>query len=194
LSVELQAQDLMDNLAAKWPEHNLIRTFNYDTALAELHSPGVLLIALEVLHSIAMVLSSWKRDSVMLNTVITPRPHLVGRTVIGLPRSPLRPRAFRRPATFLSAVAVVAFWAITGPLFGFSDTWQLAINTGTTIVTFLMVFLIQATQNRDTLALHLKLDELIMATKNARNHIAGIEDSTEEEIGKAKTEMQQRAG
>jgi low affinity Fe/Cu permease len=83
---------------------------------------------------------------------------------------------------------------VTGPLFGFSDTWQLVINTGTTIVTFLMVFLIQATQNRDTLALQLKLDELIMATKNARNHIAGIEDATDEEIGKAKTEMQQRGG
>jgi hypothetical protein len=70
------------------------------------------------------------------------------------------------------AVAVVLVWAITGPLFGFGDTWQLVINTGTTIVTFLMVFLIQATQNRDTLALQLKLDELILATRNARNHIA----------------------
>lgn len=99
-----------------------------------------------------------------------------------------------RPATFLLAVAVVVVWAITGPLFGFSDTWQLVINTGTTIVTFLMVFLIQATQNRDTLALQLKLDELIMATKNARNHIAGIEDASDEEIGEAKSEMQQRAG
>jgi len=90
-------------------------------------------------------------------------------------------------------VAVVLVWAVTGPLFGFSDTWQLVINTGTTIVTFLMVFLIQATQNRDTLALQLKLDELIMATKNARNHIAGIEDASDEEIGKAKIDMQQRA-
>ena len=98
-----------------------------------------------------------------------------------------------RPATFLLAVAVVVVWAITGPLFGFSDTWQLVINTGTTIVTFLMVFLIQATQNRDTLALQLKLDELIMATKDARNHIAGIEDASDEEIGEAKSEMQQRA-
>jgi low affinity Fe/Cu permease len=129
-----------------------------------------------------------------------------------LPRSALRPPSSRpngnwfatlavatsrisgRPATFLLAVAVVVVWAITGPLFGFSDTWQLVINTGTTIVTFLMVFLIQATQNRDTLALQLKLDELIMATKNARNHIAGIEDATDEEIGEAKTEMQQRGG
>src|ERR1700744_3798187 len=99
-----------------------------------------------------------------------------------------------RPATFLLAVAVVAVWAITGPLFGFSDTWHLVINTGTTIVTFLMVFLIQATQNRDTLALQLKLDELIMATKDARNHIAGIEDASDEAIGEAKSEMQQRAG
>src|ERR1700760_3855621 len=94
-----------------------------------------------------------------------------------------------RPATFLLAVAVVVVWAITGPLFGFSDTWQLVINTGTTIVTFLMVFLIQATQNRDTLALQLKLDELILATKNARNQIAGIEDASDEEIGEAKSEV-----
>jgi len=98
-----------------------------------------------------------------------------------------------RPATFLLA-AVVLVWAVTGPMFGFSDTWQLVINTGTTIVTFLMVFLIQATQNRDTLALQLKLDELIMATKNARNHIAGIEDASDEEIGRAKVEMHQRGG
>src|ERR1700748_85389 len=99
-----------------------------------------------------------------------------------------------RPATFLLAVAVVVVWAITGPLFDFSDTWQLVINTGTTIVTFLMVFLIQATQNRDTLALQLKLDELILATKNARNHIAGIEEAPDQEIEKAKIEVLQRAG
>jgi low affinity Fe/Cu permease len=99
-----------------------------------------------------------------------------------------------RPTTFLLAVAVVLVWAITGPLFGFSDTWQLVINTGTTIVTFLMVFLIQATQSRDTLALQLKLDELILATKNARNHIAGIEEAPDEEIEKAKAEVLERAG
>ena len=99
-----------------------------------------------------------------------------------------------RPATFLLAVAVVIVWAITGPLFGFSDTWQLVINTGTTIVTFLMVFLIQATQNRDTLALQLKLDELILATKNARNDIAGIEEEADEQIEKAKNEVLRRAG
>ena len=99
-----------------------------------------------------------------------------------------------RPATFLLAVAIVVLWAVTGPLFGFSDTWQLVINTGTTIVTFLMVFLIQATQNRDTLALHLKLDELILATKNARNQIAGIEEAPDEEIESAKVEVLKRAG
>lgn len=99
-----------------------------------------------------------------------------------------------RPATFLLAVAVVVIWAVTGPLFGFSDTWQLVINTGTTIVTFLMVFLIQSTQNRDTLALQLKLDELIVATKNARNHIAGIEETSDAEIEKAKLEVMERAG
>lgn len=85
-------------------------------------------------------------------------------------------------------------WAVTGPLFGFSDTWQLVINTGTTIVTFLMVFLIQATQNRDTLALQLKLDELILATKNARDQIAGIEEAPDEEIEKAKAKVLKRAG
>jgi low affinity Fe/Cu permease len=84
-------------------------------------------------------------------------------------------------------------WAITGPLFGFSDTWQLVINTGTTIVTFLMVFLIQATQNRDTLALQLKLDELILATKNARNEIADIEQALDQEIADAKVEVLKRA-
>jgi low affinity Fe/Cu permease len=103
-------------------------------------------------------------------------------------------RVTGRPLTFLLAVAVVLVWAITGPLFGFSDTWQLVVNTGTTIVTFLMVFLIQATQNRDTLALQLKLDELIVATKDARNQIAGIEDAPADEIERAKVEVIDRAG
>ena len=98
-----------------------------------------------------------------------------------------------RPITFLLAVATVLVWAITGPLFGFSDTWQLVINTGTTIVTFLMVFLIQATQNRDTLALQLKLDELILATRNARNDIAGIEDAPDTETEEKKAEVLDRA-
>jgi len=103
-------------------------------------------------------------------------------------------RVSGRPATFLLAVTVVLVWAITGPLFEFSDTWQLVINTGTTIVTFLMVFLIQATQNRDTLALQLKLDELILATRNARNEIAGIEEKTDAELERAKKNVVQRAG
>src|SRR6201995_4413272 len=97
-----------------------------------------------------------------------------------------------RPATFLLAGAVVVIWAVTGPLFGFSDTWQLVINTGTTIVTFLMVFLIQATQNRDTLALQLKLDELIVATKNARNRIAGIEETPDHVLAAAKQDILER--
>ena len=105
----------------------------------------------------------------------------------------LTARISGRPMTFLLAVAVVIVWGITGPLFGFSDTWQLVINTGTTIVTFLMVFLIQATQNRDTMALQLKLDELIIATKNARNGIAGIDEAPDEAIEKAKAEVLKRA-
>lgn len=84
-------------------------------------------------------------------------------------------------------------WAVTGPYFGFSDTWQLVINTGTTIVTFLMVFLIQATQNRDTLALQLKLDELIHATKNARNEVAGIEEAADHVLEEARQDMRERA-
>ena len=98
-----------------------------------------------------------------------------------------------KPTTFLIAVAIVVMWAVTGPIFGYSDTWQLVINTGTTIVTFLMVFLIQATQNRDTTALQLKLDELIIATKNARNEVAGIEEASNHEIEVAKEEMKRRA-
>jgi low affinity Fe/Cu permease len=87
-----------------------------------------------------------------------------------------------RPSTFLLAVLVVVVWGVTGPLFGFSDTWQLVINTGTTIVTFLMVFLIQNTQNRDTLAIQLKLGELILAMKGVSNEFATIEDLTDEEL------------
>lgn len=83
---------------------------------------------------------------------------------------------------FLGAVLVIVVWATTGPAFNYSDTWQLVINTGTTIVTFLMVFLIQNTQNRDSKAVQLKLDELIRATKGARNSFAGLEDLTDDEI------------
>jgi low affinity Fe/Cu permease len=84
-----------------------------------------------------------------------------------------------KPVTFLSAVFVVVLWAITGPIFHYSDTWQLVINTGTTIVTFLMVYLIQATQNRDRLALQIKLSELILALEGARNELAAVEKKSD---------------
>ena len=83
---------------------------------------------------------------------------------------------------FAGAVLVIGVWLITGPTFHFSDTWQLIINTATTIITFLMVFLIQNTQNRDAKAVHLKLDELIRAIKNARNELVDLEDLSDEEL------------
>jgi low affinity Fe/Cu permease len=94
------------------------------------------------------------------------------------------------PWAFLLAVAIIVAWAVTGPLFGFSDTWQLVINTGTTIVTFLMVFLIQNTQNRDATAIHLKLDELLRAVKEARPDLIDLEDCTDEELAHYKREFE----
>src|SRR4051812_31037555 len=85
-------------------------------------------------------------------------------------------RTTGRPGTFVLAVVIIVVWACTGPVFGFSDTWQLIINTGTTIVTFLMVFLIQNTQNRDSEAMHVKMDELIRAVRGAHNALLDLEE------------------
>jgi len=90
---------------------------------------------------------------------------------------------------FMIAAAIIIVWATTGPIFGYSDTWQLNINTSTTIVTFLMVFLIQNTQNRDAKAIHLKLDELIKAVKGARTQLVDLEDLSDEELDKLQKEF-----
>jgi low affinity Fe/Cu permease len=97
-----------------------------------------------------------------------------------------------RASTFILAVGVVIVWAVSGPLFGFSDTWQLVINTGTTIVTFLMVFLIQNSQNRDSAAMQVKLDELIRVGA-ARNSMVGIEHLTDDELQDIRTRCEARA-
>ncbi len=94
------------------------------------------------------------------------------------------------PAVFLGAIIIVLIWAGSGPYFNYSDTWQLIINTGTTIVTFLMVFLIQNTQNRDGKAMQIKLDELIRATKGARQYYVSLEDLTDEEIEQLNRQFQ----
>jgi low affinity Fe/Cu permease len=93
------------------------------------------------------------------------------------------------PWAFMLAVLVIVVWLVTGPLFNFSDTWQLVINTGTTIVTFLMVFLIQNSQNRDAKATQLKLDELIRSIKEARNTLVDLEDLSDEELEKLQKEF-----
>jgi low affinity Fe/Cu permease len=98
-----------------------------------------------------------------------------------------------KPIAFLIAAALVIVWAATGPLFGYSDTWQLVINTSTTIVTFLMVFLIQNTQNRDTMALQLKVSELVLAMRGAQNRIASAEDLTDKELEDLHKELHRRA-
>ena len=92
-----------------------------------------------------------------------------------------------RSTAFVLAILAVSLWAVTGPFFGWSDTWQLVINTGTTIVTFLMVFVIQNTQNRDTKALQLKLDELIRVNKAARNSLMSLEEKSEPEVEEIKS-------
>ena len=94
------------------------------------------------------------------------------------------------PWAFIIAITVIVVWAATGPMFHFSDTWQLIINTGTTIVTFLMVFLIQNTQNRDAKATQLKLNEVIRALKNARNELVDLEELSEEDLKKLETQFQ----
>src|ERR1017187_1418372 len=96
-----------------------------------------------------------------------------------------------RSYAFILAVTIIAIWAVTGPLFHFTDTWQLVINTGTTIVTFLMVFLIQNTQNRDAHAIHLKLDELIRANKHARNALLALESMSDGELRTLQQEFEE---
>jgi low affinity Fe/Cu permease len=92
-----------------------------------------------------------------------------------------------RAYTFVTACVIIVVWAATGPFLGYSDTWQLIINTGTTIITFLMVFLLQNTQSRDTVAIQLKLDELIRANEKARNTMLSLEDLSEEQLERLKT-------
>lgn len=99
--------------------------------------------------------------------------------------------AMGSPWAFCIAVLMIVAWACSGPLFGFSDTWQLVVNTSTTIVTFLMVFLIQNTQNRDARAMHLKLDELIRGIKGARNGLVDLEDLDDRELDHLQSEFQQ---
>lgn len=98
-----------------------------------------------------------------------------------------------KPVTFATAAGLLILWGVTGPLFGFSDTWQLVVNTGTTIITFLMVFLIQNTQNRDTEALQIKLDELIKASRTARNSLLDLEELEEEELDRIRQHYEKLA-
>lgn len=98
-----------------------------------------------------------------------------------------------RPITFMLAALSIVVWGVTGPIFKYSDTWQLVINTGTTVVTFLMVFLIQNTQNRDTLALQIKLSELIIALKEAETGLAGIEEESEQQLEELQAKIREKA-
>src|SRR5918997_248284 len=105
----------------------------------------------------------------------------------------LTARITGKPVTFMIAVSVVAAWAVTGPLFGFSDTWQLVINTGTTIITFLMVFLIQSTQNRDSEAMQVKLDELIRTMQGAHNVLLDLEELEEKDLDRIRNNYERLA-
>jgi low affinity Fe/Cu permease len=107
---------------------------------------------------------------------MTPRPNLFTRFATACAA------ACGKPVTFLVSVLSIVLWLICGPIFGYSDTWQLWVNTATTVITFLVVFLIQNTQNRDLAAIQLKLDELVQATSGARDEIAGSEARTEDQI------------
>jgi len=98
-----------------------------------------------------------------------------------------------RPVTFIFAMSIVIAWGLTGPLYGFSDTWQLVINTGTTIATFLMVFLIQSTQNRDGEAIQVKLDEIIRAIGNAKNEVLDLEELEEKDLAQIKKTYEELA-
>lgn len=102
-------------------------------------------------------------------------------------------RAAGHPGTFMAAVLIIVIWAAVGPLFGFSDTWQLVVNTGTTIITFLMVFLIQHTQNKDSEAVQVKLDELIRAMKEANNALLDLEQLDMEDIDKLRKDYEKLA-
>ena len=100
----------------------------------------------------------------------------------------LSARAMGHPAAFGAAITIIVLWAVAGPVFSYTDTWQLVINTGTTIVTFLMVFLIQNTQNRDSEAIHIKLDELIRALENAQNALLNLEELEEEDLDRIRAD------
>ena len=107
--------------------------------------------------------------------------------------SQLTARWAGRPATFILAIAIILVWGASGPFFGFNDTWQLVINTSTTIVTFLMVFIIQNSQNRDTAAMQIKLDELISAVKGAREELLDLEELDDDKLEAIRREFEARA-
>ena len=140
-----------------------------------------------IFRSLSMARSTTKQLEEVVAPNLSPATEWFGRF------ARLAANAAGKPVAFLVAITVVAVWSLTGPLFGYSDTWQLIINTGTTIVTFLMVFLIQNTQNRDQMAVQLKLGELILAMKGAENRLATAEDLTDEELEQLHAECRRRA-